>query len=175
MKSSRTGFLYGLDHQRGHLCAGLGGACLVAGSSGVERRRCYYHRHGLFAPTSEPAAWLKNLTTGSANLCKLADDLGFAPYGDPLLIVLDETFNGLDPASALKLKRHLRSRLLQYGAALLLATHSLDIVQRYADRTGVLLGGHIQLVWTASQLASLRGGQNFEEALAATIPITQMA
>jgi len=34
-----------------------------------------------------------------------------ALLGDPVLVVLDEAFNGLDPASALVLKRHRRARV----------------------------------------------------------------
>jgi ABC-type Mn2+/Zn2+ transport system ATPase subunit len=98
-----------------------------------------------------------------ADLLHLADELQFLPYlesfvdtlslgtrqklsvllslvGDSRLIVLDEAFNGLDPASALIVKRHLRHRLEGYGAALLLATHSLDIVEHYADRAALLMG-----------------------------------
>ena len=66
-----------------------------------------------------------------------------ALIGDPALVVLDEAFNGLDPASALVVKRHLRARLHQ-GAALLLATHALDIVEHHADRAGVLIDGRLR-------------------------------
>jgi ABC-2 type transport system ATP-binding protein len=93
-----------------------------------------------------------------------------ALVGDPLLIVLDEAFNGLDPASALILKRHLRTRIERRGAALLLATHSLDIVEHYADRAGVLIDGQLKHVWPKEELQRLRiGGGDFEAALAAAI------
>jgi ABC-2 type transport system ATP-binding protein len=51
-----------------------------------------------------------------------------ALLGNPDLIVFDEAFNGLDPRSALRLKRHLRERLSADRCGVLLATHSLDLV-----------------------------------------------
>jgi ABC-2 type transport system ATP-binding protein len=93
-----------------------------------------------------------------------------ALVGDPLLIVLDEAFNGLDPASALILKRHLRTRIERRGAALLLATHSLDIVEHYADRAAVLIDGNLKHVWPKDELQRLRTARgDFEAALTAAI------
>lgn len=90
-----------------------------------------------------------------------------ALVGNPALIVLDEAFNGLDPASALVVKRHLRARLERRGAALLLATHALDIVEHYADRAAVLFEGRLQREWQKAEIAELRlSGQNFESSLA---------
>jgi ABC-2 type transport system ATP-binding protein len=93
-----------------------------------------------------------------------------ALVGDPLLIVLDEAFNGLDPASSLVLKRHLRARIQRRGGALLLATHSLDIVEHYADRAAVLIDGKLKHEWTSAELLRLRSsGADFEAALAGAI------
>jgi ABC-2 type transport system ATP-binding protein len=128
-----------------------------------------------------------------AELLALAEELRFTPYlesfvdtlslgtrqklsvllalvGDPLLVVLDEAFNGLDPKSALVLKRHLRARIERRGGALLLATHSLDIVEHYADRAAVLMDGCFRHTWSKDELQRLRGAQaDFEAALAAAI------
>jgi ABC-2 type transport system ATP-binding protein len=128
-----------------------------------------------------------------ADLLALAEELRFTPYlesfvdtlslgtrqkltvllalvGDPLLIVLDEAFNGLDPASALILKRHLRVRIERRGGALLLATHSLDIVEHYADSAAVLIDGTLKHLWPKFELQRLRTDQaDFEAALAAAI------
>jgi ABC-2 type transport system ATP-binding protein len=87
--------------------------------------------------------------------------------GDPSLIVLDEAFNGLDPASSLALKHHLRGRLQTRGAAVLLATHALDIVEHHADRAGLLLDGTIVREWDRPQIEAIRrSGRDFESALA---------
>jgi ABC-2 type transport system ATP-binding protein len=141
----------------------------------------------------EVHAAAKELATIGDDLLALADELRFTPFlesfvdtlslgtrqklavllalvGDPLLIVLDEAFNGLDPSSALTLKRHLRERIQRRGGALLLATHSLDIVEHYADRAAVLIDGKLKHEWPKDELQRLRSsGADFEGALAEAI------
>jgi ABC-2 type transport system ATP-binding protein len=138
----------------------------------------------------EVHAGAKGLAAIGADLFELAEELNFTPYlesfvdtlslgtrqklavllalvGDPLLIVLDEAFNGLDPASALILKRHLRARIQRRGGALLLATHSLDIVEHYADRAAVLIDGRLKHEWQKDELQRLRDQHgDFEAAVA---------
>jgi ABC-2 type transport system ATP-binding protein len=135
-------------------------------------------------------AGAKRLPAIGNDLFELADELRLTPYwesfvdtlslgtrqklavllalvGNPNLIVLDEAFNGLDPASAQVLKRHLRSRLSRSGATLLLATHSLDIVEHHADRAALLIDGSLQRIWDSADLEQLRAtGQRFDDALA---------
>ena len=138
----------------------------------------------------EVHAAAKGLSSLADDLLSLAEQLRFSPYlesfvdtlslgtrqklavllalvGDPPLIVLDEAFNGLDPASALVLKHHLRTRIERRGGALLLATHSLDIVEHYADRAAVLIDGQIKREWPKDELQRLReSGGDFETELA---------
>ncbi|HEY5807606.1 MAG TPA: ABC transporter ATP-binding protein [Povalibacter sp.] len=92
-----------------------------------------------------------------------------ALLGSPRLMVLDEAFNGLDPGSALTLKRYLRDRLAARECAVLLATHSLDIVEHYADRAALLLGGRLVREWDAAQIRRSRreGEDRLEEMIAA--------
>ena len=92
-----------------------------------------------------------------------------ALLGDPELVVLDEAFNGLDPASALALKHYLRERVSSGKFSVLLATHALDIVERYADRAALLLNGRIAHEWRKDELAAMRAKseEGFEAALAA--------
>lgn len=92
-----------------------------------------------------------------------------ALLGDPALVVLDEAFNGLDPASALILKRHLRSQVSAGRCGVLLATHALEVVERYSDRAALLLDGRIARQWNGEELAALRAapGEGLEVALAA--------
>jgi len=89
-----------------------------------------------------------------------------ALLGEPELIVLDETFNGLDPASGLLLKRHFRSRVDAGRCGVLLATHALDIAEHWADRVALLHDGRIVHEWNRAELATLRArGDAFEIAL----------
>jgi ABC-2 type transport system ATP-binding protein len=91
-----------------------------------------------------------------------------ALLGEPALIVLDEAFNGLDPGSALALKRHLRERVAGGRTSVLLATHALDVVERYADQAALLLAGRLVRIWQTQELAALRGSpQGLEGAVAA--------
>ena len=92
-----------------------------------------------------------------------------ALLGGPQLVVLDEAFNGLDPASSLALKHHLRARVSEGKCSVLLATHALDIVERYADRAALLLDGRIAHEWRKEELAVMRAQseEGFEAALAA--------
>jgi ABC-2 type transport system ATP-binding protein len=141
----------------------------------------------------EVHAGAKGLNAIDAPLMQLADDLRFLPYlesfvdtlslgtrqklsvllclvGDPKLIVLDEAFNGLDPASSLVLKRHLRSRLQDRKASVLLATHALDIVEHHADHAALLLDGVLTREWRRAQIDALRsGGRGFDAALAEAV------
>jgi ABC-2 type transport system ATP-binding protein len=88
--------------------------------------------------------------------------------GEPALIVLDETFNGLDPASRLLLKRHLRARVDAGRVGILLATHALDIAEHWADRVALLHEGGIAHTWNRGELLALRAERDsgLEAALA---------
>jgi ABC-2 type transport system ATP-binding protein len=143
----------------------------------------------------EVHAGAKALNAIGNDVFELAEELKFTPYlesfvdtlslgtrqklaillalvGDPLLIVLDEAFNGLDPGSALVVKRHLRGRIQRRGGALLLATHALDIVEHYADRAGVLIDGRLRREWQKAEIGELRrSAGGFEAALAETIAL----
>ena len=133
----------------------------------------------------EVHAGAKGLAAISDDLLELAEGLRFTPYLEAfvdtlslgtrqklavLLALVGEAFNGLDPASALVLKRHLRARIERRGGALLLATHSLDIVEHYADRAAVLIDGKLEREWTKDELQQLRANRaDFEAALTEAI------
>ena len=80
-----------------------------------------------------------------------------ALVGAPTLLVLDEAFNGLDPASALVLKHYLRARVSAGELSVLLATHALDIVEHFSDTAALLWNGHIARAWDREALRELRG------------------
>ncbi len=88
---------------------------------------------------------------------------------DPALVVLDEAFNGLDAASAIVLKRHLRARVEAKRCAIVFATHALDIVERWTDRALLLQEGRFVGSWDRAALTALRrdGADGLEAALAA--------
>jgi ABC-2 type transport system ATP-binding protein len=79
-----------------------------------------------------------------------------AHVGSPPLMVLDEAFNGLDPATSLVLKRHLRDRVESGSCAVVLATHALDTVLNYSSRAALLLNGALGKTWNRIELDSIR-------------------
>jgi ABC-2 type transport system ATP-binding protein len=99
-----------------------------------------------------------------------------ALIGNPALIVLDEAFNGLDPASALRVKRELQERVAARTAAVILATHSLDMVGSYATRAQLLLEGTLARSWNSAELDAFKshGPAAFEAALARSAESRQM-
>ena len=70
----------------------------------------------------------------------------------PPLLVLDEPEVGLDPAARAELRSVLR-QLADDGVGILLASHSLDEVERVADRVAVLEAGKVVATGTPCELA----------------------
>ncbi len=69
--------------------------------------------------------------------------LAMALFDDPPILFIDEVDAGLDPRSLVSLRGHLRELAGDGGKAILMATHSLDEVQRMADRVLLLDRGRI--------------------------------
>lgn len=76
--------------------------------------------------------------------------------GEPPLLILDEPLNGLDPLSAYALKEHLRRLCSEQGACVLLATHSLDIAERFINRALLMVDGRIHRDWSRHELDAIR-------------------
>ena len=83
---------------------------------------------------------IDSLSLGNAQRVQLASAL----VHDPVLVVLDEPFNGLDPLAAERLAELLRRRVAD-GATVLLSSHQLDAVERLCDRVIVLDHGRTVL------------------------------
>jgi ABC-2 type transport system ATP-binding protein len=88
--------------------------------------------------------------------------------GEPPLLLLDEPFNGLDPRSALAFKTHLAAIIARGDTSVLLATHSLDIAERYVTRVVLLMDGRVRRSWDAAELGVMREhpGRSLERAMA---------
>ncbi len=76
--------------------------------------------------------------------------LAFA--GQPELIILDESLNGLDSASAVQLKRFLQNGINLKSFSVLMATHSMDVVSQYADQALVCHEGRVAIRLTQEEL-----------------------
>jgi ABC-2 type transport system ATP-binding protein len=67
--------------------------------------------------------------------------LAQAVLHEPLLLVLDEPTNGLDPLQVIELRQLLRR--VAENCAVLVASHVLSEIERIADRVAVLLDGRL--------------------------------
>lgn len=96
--------------------------------------------------------WIGQCSLGTRQKVGIA--LGL--LGEPPLLVLDEPLNGLDPPSAYALKEHLRHLCGEHGATVLLATHSLDIAERFINRAMLMVDGRLRRDWARQELDSIR-------------------
>lgn len=76
--------------------------------------------------------------------------------GQPALIVLDEAFNGLDPRSVILLRQWLGERVAQKQCAVILATHTPDLVAGVATGAGWLEEGQFRKIWRGDDFQRLR-------------------
>jgi ABC-2 type transport system ATP-binding protein len=84
----------------------------------------------------------------------------------PKLLLLDEPTNGLDPPSAVKIRRQLQE-LARAGNTVVLSTHLLDMADKLCTR--VVLMDHGRLIYdgtpaAAREAAELEGGASLEDA-----------
>ena len=82
---------------------------------------------------------------------------------EPRVLLLDEPAAGLDPEGRRQLEQQL-DLLRARGIAVLLSTHDVDFVWRWADRTAVLAGGRLAAAGTPEEIFGRCGqipGWNF--------------
>jgi len=70
---------------------------------------------------------------------------------DPSIIVVDEPMVGLDPQSALVVKRLFREKARE-GAAVFLSTHTLSVAEEVADRIGLINRGKLIFLGTLEEM-----------------------
>ena len=75
---------------------------------------------------------------------------------DPLLLILDEPMNGLDPAGIQEF-REMVSTLVQEGRTVFLSSHLLDEVEKTCEQVAIIDGGRILMQGPVSDIA--RTGQ----------------
>jgi len=74
----------------------------------------------------------------------------------PKLLLLDEPTNGLDPPTAAAIREVLRTYAAS-GAAVLVATHLLDMADRLADRILIINRGALVALGTRSEVRAIAG------------------
>lgn len=96
--------------------------------------------------------------------------------GEPPLLLLDEPINGLDPRSAQALKQALQQRTRE-GATVLLATHALDVAERFVSQALLLVEGRLCHCWDREALDAIRRDpeQSLEQAMVRALEQTDRA
>ncbi|MER3415294.1 MAG: ABC transporter ATP-binding protein [Gemmataceae bacterium] len=93
---------------------------------------------------------LRGYSKGMRQRVKVAQAL----LHDPVLLVLDEPFNGVDPVGRQQLEE-LFLDLAQTGCALLISSHELELVERLTDRIVVVARGQVLAEGNVHQIRSL--------------------
>lgn len=90
---------------------------------------------------------LEKLSLGNQQRVQIAAAL----VSDPIALVLDEPFSGLDPAAVDSMASMLGA-LTQRGCPVLFSSHQLDLVERLCDKLVILSSGKVVADGTAEQL-----------------------
>jgi ABC-2 type transport system ATP-binding protein len=86
----------------------------------------------------------------------------------PEVLLLDEPFLGLDSTSVYRLVRTLR-KLAASGRTILLSSHELALVERLADRVGILHEGNLKREIELAPAGGRQGGAGRESGLESTL------
>ncbi len=81
---------------------------------------------------------------------------------DPSILILDEVFSGLDPATARLVKTWLREKTRR-NSAILVSTHVLPIAEAIADRILIIHEGSIVAEGKPGELKEIFGAKELEE------------
>jgi len=96
---------------------------------------------------------IQRLSHGNQQRVQLAAALVF----EPLMLVLDEPFAGLDPEAVDSMSEVLHERAAA-GVPVIFSSHQLELVERISDRVGIIQRGHVVASGTVDELRS--GGPN---------------
>jgi ABC-2 type transport system ATP-binding protein len=118
------------------------------------------HGTGSAAAAQSTARWLdrfglqsragddiQKLSHGNQQRVQLAAALVF----DPILLILDEPFAGLDPEAVDSMSEVLHERAAA-GVPVIFSSHQLELVERISDRVGIIQRGHLIACGTVDEL-----------------------
>jgi len=90
---------------------------------------------------------VEKLSLGNQQRVQLAAAL----VHNPLVLVLDEPFSGLDPVAVDVMSEVLRERAAA-GVPVIFSSHQLDLVERLCDRVGIIRAGSMETIGTIDEL-----------------------
>jgi ABC-2 type transport system ATP-binding protein len=121
--------------------AQLHGASSAEAAAAVKQ---WLDRFGLTTRTRDE---VQKLSHGNQQKVQLAAALVF----EPLMLILDEPFAGLDPEAVDSMSEVLHERALA-GIPVVFSSHQLDLVERICDRVGIIQRGHLIASGTIDEL-----------------------
>lgn len=107
--------------------------------------------------------WVDKRTEEYSQGMKQRITIASALLHDPKLLLVDEPMVGLDPQSALVVKKVLKSRADE-GAAVFMSTHSLNVAEEICSKIGIIKDGKMIFSDTKEVLENIKGSdhQNLE-------------
>ena len=105
--------------------------------------------------------------------------IALALVGEPELLLLDEPFNGLDPAATHEMRGALQKLNQERGLTIVVSSHVLDQLNRFATRFGVIDAGSMVVEFGAERMEEMAAGcirvrctdmDKAAQALAAALP-----
>ncbi|MEO8479249.1 MAG: ABC transporter ATP-binding protein [Gemmatimonadota bacterium] len=109
------------------------------------------HRIDELLELFELTRWKDELTESYSHGMRQKLIISSAFVHRPEVIVVDEPTVGLDPKSA-RLLRTLFRAFVAKGGTILMSTHSLDIVEGFCDRIGIIAQGEMAAIGTLEEL-----------------------
>ncbi|MGW1745057.1 ABC transporter ATP-binding protein [Streptomyces sp. NPDC002092] len=114
-----------------------------------ERAARWIERLGVVAGPRDP---LEKLSLGNQQKVQLIAAL----IHDPVVLVLDEPFSGLDPVAVDAMADVLLERARE-GVPVVFSSHQLELVERLCDRVGILRDGRLVAEGTVEELRRAAG------------------
>ena len=111
----------------------------ISRAEGAERAAAYLQMVGIPEPRHRLKQYPHHLSGGMRQRVMIA----MALCCEPALIIADEPTTALDVTIQAQILELMKSLTLRLGVALILITHNLGVVARYADRVNVMYAGRI--------------------------------
>lgn len=84
--------------------------------------------------------------------------IALALVGSPRILLLDEPFNGLDPAATHEMREALQRLNRERGMTILVSSHVLDQLNRFATRFGVIDSGRMIVEFESERMEEMAAG-----------------
>lgn len=101
----------------------------------------------------------ENFSTGM----KQKTSIAISMLHDPEILILDEPTNGLDILTQELVEKYILKER-ERGKCIIISTHILEIVERLADRVGVIIDGKLVFCGTKEEMLAAGSSRNLHEA-----------